>query len=381
MEEQFRNHYFLAVRMGLLLVLEIYMVLSQSVLTGASARVLLLLALFVGVLAGKELAGRRGQLVLLGIAAALCCFAIARFGKGFLFLGIFLCYELLSYFRPRMWWYFLPIGVVGIAGNTDVYMQMITALLFGIIYIQHDFVVESYRQQTREDTLAEQSLKKSISRREHEMQEEVRKSLLMAENQLLEERAQLSQTLHDKLGHNINGSVYQLEAVKVLMEKEPETARGMVQAVIDQLRTGMDEIRAILRKERPKKYKLAILQLQKLCEDCQSRGVQAELITEGELGAVPEKYLEIVLDNAYEAVSNSMKYAKCTRIEIKVHALNRMLRCSISDNGVGCKELIDGMGISGMRRRVREVNGILDFASEAGFTINMLLPFSDGREK
>lgn len=52
---------------------------------------------------------------------------------------------------------------------------------------------------------------------------------------------------HDKLGHNINGSVYQLEAIKVLMEKGPETSRKMIQAVIDQLRSGMDEIRGILK--------------------------------------------------------------------------------------------------------------------------------------
>ena len=51
-----------------------------------------------------------------------------------------------------------------------------------------------------------------------------------------------------------------------------------------------------------------------------------------------------------------------------------MVRCSISDNGVGCDAIEDGMGIAGMRRRVREVNGILDFETEIGFTINILLP-------
>ena len=191
---------------------------------------------------------------------------------------------------------------------------------------------------------------------------------------MLEERARLAQTLHDKLGHNINGSIYQLEAIKLLMEKDPLTSKKMTQAVIDQLRTGMDEIRAILRKERPKKYKLALLQLQQLCEECNQKGVEAELVTEGELAEVSEKYLEIILDNAYEAVSNSMKYSKCTKIIIKVLVMNQVIRCSISDNGIGCENIVDGMGLAGMRRRVREVNGILDFESEYGFTINMLLP-------
>lgn len=374
MEERFREHYFVLLRIVLLLILEIYIILSQSVLTGASVKALLILALFIGVIAGKELVERRLQGVFLGVAGILLLIILVTLGTSFTLLGVFLCYEVLTYLRPCMFWYFIPLGFAFVSGETDSSVQFIIAVLIGLIYCQHDFVVEAYRKQTKEDTIVEQTLKHRINIREYEMQEEVKKSLLMAENQMLEERAELSQTLHDKLGHNINGSVYQLEAVKLLMEKEPEVSKKMIQTVINQLRSGMDEIRVILRKERPKKYKLAILQLEKLCEDCREKGVEAELITEGELRAIPEKYLEVILDNAYEAVSNSLKYAKCSKIKISVYVLNKMIRCSIWDNGVGCKELIDGMGISGMRKRIREINGILDFETEAGFTINMLLP-------
>lgn len=374
MEERFRENYFSLLRIALLLIIEVYIILSQSVLTGASAKVLLLLALFIGVVAGKELAPKRYRIFFFLVAWILWLFVLVSVETSFALLGVFLCYEVFTCYRPRMLWYILPPVIALVPSEIGCAVQMVIALFIAVIYIQHDFVVESYRKQTREDTITEQKLKHNISRKEQQLQETVRKSLLMAENQMLEERAELSQTLHDKLGHNINGSVYQLEAVKVLMEKDPQTTRGMVQGVIDQLRSGMDEIRLILRKERPKKYKLAVLQLEKLCEDCRMKGVEAQLSTEGKLSEIPEKYLEVILDNAYEAVSNSMKYAKCSKIKISVHVLNQMIRCSISDNGIGCKEIVDGMGISGMRKRVREINGILDFETEAGFTINMLLP-------
>ncbi|MCM1048500.1 MAG: histidine kinase [Clostridiales bacterium] len=374
MEERFRESYFVLLRIALLLTLEIYIVLSQSALTGASVKMLLLLALYIGVAAGKELVEKKYQILFLVIEGILWLAIMFTMGTAFVLLGVYWCYEALTYFRPHILWYFFPLSLAFIPSEVGRPVQLIIAVLIGIIYCQHDFVVESYRKQTKEDTLMEHTLKHSMDRREHEMQEEVRKSLLMAENQILEERAELSQTLHDKLGHNINGSVYQLEAVKVLMESEPEASKKMIQAVIDQLRSGIDEIRVILRKERPQKYKLAMSQLEKLCEDCRTKGVEAELTTEGEMGDIPEKYLEVILDNAYEAVSNSLKYAKCSRIKISVHVLNKVIRCSISDNGIGCKEIIDGMGISGMRKRIREINGILDFETETGFTINMLLP-------
>ncbi len=374
MEERFRENYFGLLRIILLLILEIYIVLSQSALAGASVEVLLILALLVGIIAGKELAGHRLQSLFLGIAGIILFIIWFTLGTAYILLGVFLCYEVLTYLRPHMLWYFIPLGFALVPGEMDSPAQLAISILIGFIYFQHDLIVESYRKQTKENTVTERMLKHNMSQREHEMQEEVRKSLLMAENQMLEERAELSQTLHDRLGHNINGSVYQLEAVKVLMEKEPETSKKMIQAVIEQLRGGMDEIRAILRKERPKKYKLAVLQLEKLCEDCRSKGVEAELITEGDLKEIPEKYLEVILDNAYEAVSNSMKYAGCSKIKISIYVLNQMIRCSISDNGVGCREVVDGMGISGMRKRMREINGILSFETEAGFTVNMLLP-------
>lgn len=374
MEERFRNHYFVLLRIALLLVLEVYIVLSQSILTGASVKVLLLLALFIGVIAGKELIDKRYQIILLLIAGLIWLIMLFSVGKSFILLGVYLCYEVLTYFKPSMLWYIIPVGIAFIPSDIDASVQFVITALVGFIYFQNDFVVEPYYKQTKEDTITEQKLKHDINRRELKMQEEVRKNLLMAENQMLEERAELSQTLHDKLGHNINGSVYQLEAVKLLMEKEPETSKKMIQAVIEQLRSGMDEIRLILRKKRPEKYKLAVLQLEKLCEECRAKGVETELITEGELKDIPEKYLEVILDNAYEAVSNSMKYSKCNKIKLNIYVLNQMIRCSISDNGIGCKEIIDGMGISGMRKRIREINGILDFETEAGFTINMLLP-------
>ena len=380
-EEQLREHYFLATRMGLLLLLEIYSTLSQSLLTGTPLGVLLLLALFIGAVAGKELVGPVLKLVL--FLGAVVIFGIMTYllGNVFLLLGIFLCYEALTCLKAGKYWYLLPVLLSLLFYRQEAWEQMILAILLGLFYFQHNFIIEYYRLQMKEDTLTEESLKHRINRKNREMEEEVKKSFLLAENQILEEREQLSQTLHDKLGHSINGSVYQLEAVKLILEKDPKKSKEMIQKVINQLRSGMDEIRGILRRERPEKYRLALLQLEKLCEDCRITGVEAELLIEGELSQIPQKHLEVILDNSYEAISNSMKYAGCTRITIRIHVLNQVIRCSIWDNGRGCPEIVDGMGISGMRRRMREVNGILNFESENGFMINMLLPLPEGERQ
>ena len=380
MNDRIKDNYFVFARLAILLALVAYSIMSHMEMssgktTGVSIRVLLLVSLFIGFMAVKELFSVPVRRYLTAAGMLTWALLISMEGKAFWVLGFFCGFECLSLF-PKLdykWYFALLIGVF-VETPATLPLRLVIILMLAILYVQHNYVVVDYRRRMKEDVLTEQSLKKDMREREVATRAELARSALLAENQILEERAKLSQTLHDKLGHNINGSVYQLEAVKVLMEKDPERATAMVQAVIDQLRTGMDEIRAILRKERPEKKDLALLQLYKLCEDCNNKGVETEFEKEGDIAQIPDTLWEVILDNAYEAVSNAMKYARCTRIDIRIVIMNRMVRCSIRDNGIGCKEVKDGMGISGMRQRVRTAGGTIDLETEAGFTVNMLLP-------
>ena len=98
MKERILEHYFLAVRMGILLLLEIYIVLSGSILTGASYEVLLLLALLVGTVAGAELTIGIKRWIFFAGAVLMWFILFCNAGSAFWLLGIFLCYEGISYF-------------------------------------------------------------------------------------------------------------------------------------------------------------------------------------------------------------------------------------------------------------------------------------------
>lgn len=384
MTEQTRENYFLVLKTIMILTCLIYLLLRHFETAGASYHMLLLSALYLGLFIINEFFKTKIKILFCTLLIAESVFFIFNYGLSFIFTGILSAYETISCIKvwhenrkQGMLWYILPLFLPVLFYGEDFFIYEMFAILTGIIYIQHDFIIDSYKKQLKDSVLFEMHLKKDIHRQENALREELRQGLLLSENHALEEREELFQTLHDKLGHTINGSVYQLEAVKVLLKNGSDVNKSlsMLQAVIDQLRTGMDEIRAILRKQRPKKYTLAILQLKRLCEECEKMNIKASLITKGDLSHVPENYLEIVLDNAFEAVSNSLKYAHCTKIDITLISMNEMLRCSIWDNGVGCSKITDGMGIAGMRKRIRSVNGILDFSGEAGFTINMLMPY------
>lgn len=385
-EKTFKNDYFLIVRIIILILFSIYGLLDINKETGVSAGVLLLISLFIFSVCICEFFDGKKRIFFLLAEALILIILLNTGGMSFIFLGAFLYYEILIYLKAGKIWYCMIYLLVIFENNflnrffgeisLEEHVQIIIVTFMLLFYMQHEFVVTSYERQMMEDTITQQGMKRDMQSQATEVREQMKKNILMSENRILEERAELSQTLHDKLGHNINGSIYQLEAAKVIMDKDPDKARNILQAVIDQLRTGMDEIRAILRKERPEKKQMALLQLYELCEDCNRKGVETEMETEGDLSRIPSDMWEIILDNAFEAVSNSMKYARCDHIDIAIVVMNKMVRCTISDNGVGCSDIVDGMGLSGMRKRVRIVGGTIDFESESsnGFKVNVLLP-------
>jgi len=385
-EKTFKNDYFLIVRIIILILFSIYGLLDINKETGVSAGVLLLISLFIFSVCICEFFDGKKRIFFLLAEALIFIILLNTGGISFIFLGAFLYYEILIYLKAGKIWYCMIYLLVIFENNflnrlfgeisLEEHVQIIIVTFMLLFYMQHEFVVTSYERQMMEDTITQQGMKRDMQSQATEVREQMKKNIIMSENRILEERAELSQTLHDKLGHNINGSIYQLEAAKVIMDKDPDKARNILQAVIDQLRTGMDEIRAILRKERPEKKQMALLQLYELCEDCNRKGVETEMETEGDLSRIPSDMWEIILDNAFEAVSNSMKYARCDHIDIAIVVMNKMVRCTISDNGVGCSDIVDGMGLSGMRKRVRIVGGTIDFESESsnGFKVNVLLP-------
>jgi signal transduction histidine kinase len=337
-----------------------------------------LLAVSMVALLGFELFDKY-RLLFLGAETVLALILIILFkdgGNGIYLLPIVIM-DIIVYFRLSFIYGF--ISVVGLLlSPVSIYIYMFYCLFILIIYYQNFFIIERYRKYLQDFEKEEFKLKDSISSQNMIYKEELEKSSLSFENKMLEEKARLSQALHDKLGHSINGSVYQLEACKVLMEKNPQQSTEIMQGVISNLRSCMDEIRVILRREKPDKKRMAYLQLVQLCEECREKyNIKAECRIDGEDKQIPELVWEVILDNSIEAVTNALKYSKCTELTIEIIILHKVIRCSIRDNGVGCDGLKEGMGIQGMKNRARRVNGYIDITCDSGFHINMIIPLEE----
>lgn len=301
----------------------------------------------------------------------------------FLFPVAGICFAAITYLdfvcEMEILFYFGVLVLLPVAWKTDVDIgfALMVALLLVLIYYQH-YKIVSWYVKTAEDNLEEESrLKSDIEHSKVVHRDELKQSRLRHENELLEEKGRISQALHDKLGHSINGSLYKLEAVKVLMDKDPDKSGQILQEVIDNLRGSMDEIRVIIRNERPDKKRMALKSLQALLNECEEEyNIKTSLHINEADKVIPENIWEIILDNAFEAVTNALKYSECDEISIDINILEEVVRATIKDNGKGAYNFEDGMGIQGMKERVRKVKGYIDIESVGGFKINMILPIT-----
>lgn len=191
----------------------------------------------------------------------------------------------------------------------------------------------------------------------------------------IEERNKIAQEIHDNIGHTISGSLMQLEAVKLIMGKDEEKARGMLQNTIDILREGMESIRSTLRNIKPPMQQLGINKLKLIASEFQlSSGMEVVLIYDNKIEKILHQHWKVINDNTREALTNSIKYSKASKIEIKIEVLNRFVKVEVKDDGKGSLNIKKGLGILGMEERCENMNGKLVVDGSDGFSIIMLLP-------
>ena len=186
----------------------------------------------------------------------------------------------------------------------------------------------------------------------------------------LEERNKISQEMHDKLGHCISASTMQLEAAQIIMDKDEEKAKKMIQNSIENLRDGMNQVRGILRNLKPSSNEIGINKIKFILDKFKStHGIDMNFVYSGDIDKVDYGIWSIIYDNTREALTNILKYSDATKVIMKIEVLNKMIKVEIRDNGKGSEKIVKGLGITGIEERVESIGGKVIIDGENGFSI------------
>ena len=152
MNDRIKDNYFVFARLAILLALVAYSIMSHMEMssgktTGVSIRVLLLVSLFIGFMAVKELFSVPVRRYLTAAGMLTWALLISMEGKAFWVLGFFCGFEFLSLF-PKLdykWYFALLIGVF-VETPATLPLRLVLILMLAILYVQHNYVVVDYRK-------------------------------------------------------------------------------------------------------------------------------------------------------------------------------------------------------------------------------------------
>ncbi len=176
-----------------------------------------------------------------------------------------------------------------------------------------------------------------------------------------DERKHIARELHDGVGQLLTALINQLQQ----MHKEGQPDPKELDEALNLAKQALSDTREISRLMRPRILDdLGLIPaLQWLTRVMgEKNSIEIELHEQLSVG-LDDETQTLVFRVVQEAITNAIKHAQATHIDITVIATERMLVIKIKDNGVGMtKELsesVDGFGLSAMRDRVAAFGGQL----------------------
>jgi signal transduction histidine kinase len=230
------------------------------------------------------------------------------------------------------------------------------------------------------------------ARRQHLLEvqaEELRRLATEAgERAIMGERVRIARELHDVVAHHVSVMGVQAAAARRVMEKDLGKARTALAAVEQGARTAVEELRRMLSllratggtpDERPTGS--GVDRVDELVSNARDAGLAATLGVYGEPVPLPESLSQAAYRIVQEAVTNALKHANASALDVRVRYHTAELEIDVTDDGRGAPPGATagvGLGLIGMRERVTAHDGTLEAGSRAdgGYRVRARFPLA-----
>jgi signal transduction histidine kinase len=194
-----------------------------------------------------------------------------------------------------------------------------------------------------------------------------------------EERLRIARELHDVVAHNVSVIAIQAGAARVSENSGKETLQSIETTARDTL-AELNHLLGVLRKDSdaPLSPQPGLDQVETLINTARQAGLEASLRVTGERRPLPAAIDLSAYRILQEAMTNVLKHAHATRVEVIVAYQPDAVLLTISDNGIGAQQgagPTTGHGLIGMRERVELFHGELTSGSSSlgGYVVHAKL--------
>lgn len=199
------------------------------------------------------------------------------------------------------------------------------------------------------------------------------------------ERNRIAQEVHDTAGHTLTMINSLLRLIRIAYKGENGLGQdrgqdGSIEEYLTQAQelagSGIRELRCSINNLRQSASCGLITQgIYQLAGSVKEFEVEVEI--QGEDRQAYSHLSPVVYDCLREAITNCLKYAHATHMDVILKFGAASLNLYIFDNGDGCSHIEDGNGIRGIRHRTEQAGGTVRFISGdgEGFQIYISLPY------
>lgn len=261
-------------------------------------------------------------------------------------------------------WFVLPtLGFIMI--------NLQSSILLSVILIQAGLIGWFIRDWTLERTRYQQEVDRQ--RRDKYEFEGLKEELLFANVQTarmaeLTERNRIAQELHDDVGHELTASVLALQAFEQLWKEEDPSAEELFYLAKQRLSNSAMYLRETVHNMKPLKD-LGIGELQDLCNSFTACPISLNI--HGDTSKVPVYLWSILQPCLKEALTNVVRHAEATKVEISLDINPHIVRLSIYNDGG------PGIGLRNLRQRAMAIGGSISVDTHDGFLLICVLPLDE----
>ncbi|WP_182303332.1 sensor histidine kinase [Cohnella cholangitidis] len=194
---------------------------------------------------------------------------------------------------------------------------------------------------------------------------------------LMEERQRLAGDLHDIVGYTLTTAIVQIDAIRRLLEQNPDAGVQKLNLLQEAVRTGLEEIRKSVRslKEGNVDFDLAA-ELSRLAETTKAAtgaNVRLELSAPTEcLNAYQKK---VIYYTVQEGLTNGIRHGNSTRFTLSMLCNSGNLELVLSNKGKPYVQCAPGFGLTTMQGRIASLGGTMTLTSTGeGCRLHILLP-------
>ncbi|HUA31207.1 MAG TPA: sensor histidine kinase [Streptosporangiaceae bacterium] len=204
---------------------------------------------------------------------------------------------------------------------------------------------------------------------------------------LLDERARIAREIHDVLAHSLGALGIQIQAARSVLAKDPERAGELLAAAQQMAAEGLVETRRAVHALRTDTVPLTE-ELARVSDTYADRyQVAVSFDTAGAPAALPPDATVALLRIAQEALVNAAKHAAGQRVAVRLDYGDADVRLSVrndlapgaeSGQEAGVGTVNGGYGLTGMRERLRLLDGRLEAGRQNGqWVVTAELPRQD----